>query len=69
MIKYTSGTIIELIGEGQRWFDLLRTGTAISVMNAWFASQNITTRITDHDLLQPIPQDQIETDPAIKQNP
>ncbi|MFD2584238.1 RagB/SusD family nutrient uptake outer membrane protein [Pedobacter vanadiisoli] len=60
---------LELIGEGHRWFDLLRTGTAISVMNAWFASQNITTRITDHDLLQPVPQDQIDTDPAIKQNP
>ncbi|MCX2584367.1 RagB/SusD family nutrient uptake outer membrane protein [Pedobacter sp. MR22-3] len=60
---------LELIGEGHRWFDLLRTGTAISVMNAWFASQNITTRIADHDLLQPVPQDQIDTDPAIKQNP
>ena len=60
---------LELIGEGHRWFDLLRTGTAVSVMNAWFASQNITTRITNRDLLQPIPQDQIDTDPAIKQNP
>lgn len=60
---------LELIGEGHRWFDLLRTGTAVSVMNAWFSAQNITTRITDRDLLQPIPQDQIDTDPAIKQNP
>lgn len=60
---------LELIGEGHRWFDLLRTGTAISVMNAWFSSQNITTRIADRDLLQPVPQDQIDTDPAIKQNP
>lgn len=60
---------LELIGEGHRWFDLLRTGAAVSVMNAWFSSQNITTRITDRDLLQPIPQDQIDTDPAIKQNP
>lgn len=60
---------LELIGEGHRWFDLLRTGTAIQVMNAWFTAQNITTRITERDLLQPIPQDQIDTDPAIKQNP
>lgn len=60
---------LELIGEGDRWFDLLRTNTAVPVMNAWFASQNITTRIADRDLLQPIPQDQIDTDPSIKQNP
>jgi len=60
---------LELIGEGQRWFDLLRTGTAITVMNAWFSSQGITTRITAQNLLQPVPQDQIDTDPAIKQNP
>ena len=60
---------LELIGEGDRWFDLLRTNTAVPVMNGWFASQNITTRITTRDLLQPIPQDQIDTDPSIKQNP
>lgn len=60
---------LELIGEGHRWFDLLRTNTAISVMNSWFAAQNMTTRITSRDLLLPIPQDQIDTDPAIKQNP
>ncbi|MFD2287020.1 RagB/SusD family nutrient uptake outer membrane protein [Pedobacter petrophilus] len=59
---------LELIGEGDRWFDLLRTNTAVPVMNGWFASQNITTRITTRDLLQPIPQDQIDTDPSIKQN-
>jgi hypothetical protein len=60
---------LELTGEGQRWFDLLRTGTALSVMNAWFAEQCRTMRITAQNLLQPISQDQIDTDPSIKQNP
>jgi len=60
---------LELIGEGHRWFDLLRTGTAVTVMNTSFAEQGITTRITAQNLLQPIPQDQIDTDPSIKQNP
>lgn len=60
---------LELIGEGHRWFDLLRTGTALSVMNAWFSDQGINIRIAQRDLLLPIPQDQIDTDPSIKQNP
>ena len=60
---------LELVGEGYRWFDLLRTGTAISVMNAWFKANNILITIAAKDLLMPIPQSQIDTDPAIKQNP
>ncbi len=60
---------LELVGEGHRWFDLLRTGTAISVMNAWFKANNILITITTKDLLMPIPQGQIDTDPSIKQNP
>ncbi len=58
----------ELIGEGHRWFDLLRTGNAISVMNAWFTANNILITIDAHHLLMPIPQRQIDTDPAIQQN-
>ncbi|WP_198424742.1 RagB/SusD family nutrient uptake outer membrane protein [Spirosoma endbachense] len=60
---------LELVGEGYRWFDLLRSGTAISVMNAWFKTNNILITIAAKDLLMPIPQSQIDTDPAIKQNP
>ncbi|AYL94402.1 RagB/SusD family nutrient uptake outer membrane protein [Mucilaginibacter celer] len=60
---------LELIGEGHRWFDLLRTGTAISVMNKWFKDNNILITIDQHNLLMPVPQSQINTDPAIKQNP
>ncbi|MGD1892869.1 MAG: RagB/SusD family nutrient uptake outer membrane protein [Cyclobacteriaceae bacterium] len=58
----------ELVSEGHRWFDLLRTNQAISVMNAWFAEQGRSTRIDENDLLMPIPQSQIDTDPAITQN-
>lgn len=59
----------ELVGEGHRWFDLLRTGNAVSVMNAWFTANNILITINAKHLLMPIPQGQIDTDPSIKQNP
>jgi hypothetical protein len=60
---------LELVGEGHRWFDLLRTGTAVAVMNKWFKDNNILITIDQHDLLMPVPQSQVNTDPAIKQNP
>ncbi len=59
----------ELVGEGHRWFDLLRTGKAIRTMNRWFAEQGMNASIDENDLLQPIPQNQIDTDPALSQNP
>jgi hypothetical protein len=59
---------LELVGEGHRWFDLLRTGTAISAMNSFFQASNILTRITANNLLMPVPQAQVNTDPAITQN-
>lgn len=61
----------ELVGEGHRWFDLVRTGKAISVMTTYF--QNTpgynTATIKSYNLLMPVPQDQVNTDPSIKQNP
>jgi tetratricopeptide (TPR) repeat protein len=60
---------LELVGEGHRWFDLLRTDAAISTMNAWFQSEGISKSIDQVDLLMPVPQSQIDTDPAIAQNP
>lgn len=62
---------LELIGEGHRWFDLVRTGKAISVITNHFAITPgySTASIQTHNLLMPIPQSQINTDPAIKQNP
>ena len=60
----------ELMGEGHRWFDLKRYGTAVEVMNAFFESTGATTRIDQNNLVLPIPQSQIDTDPDfIEQNP
>ncbi|GAA5102530.1 RagB/SusD family nutrient uptake outer membrane protein [Chryseobacterium ginsengisoli] len=62
---------LEFVGEGHRWFDLLRTGKAISVMTNYFNNNAgySTAQIKTHNLLMPVPQGQINTDPAIKQNP
>lgn len=60
----------ELVNEGHRWFDLIRTGRAVEVMNAYFQSTvgyNGVT-VTKDNLVQPIPQSQIDTDSSIKQN-
>lgn len=46
--------------EGQRWFDLIRTGRAVSVMNSKLAANvGPSAAITETDLLYPIPQDVI----------
>lgn len=58
----------ELIGEGHRWFDLKRYGTAVAVMNAFFTSTGANVSIDESKLILPIPQSQIDTDPAIIQN-
>ncbi|WP_299549819.1 RagB/SusD family nutrient uptake outer membrane protein [Seonamhaeicola sp.] len=58
----------EFIGEGHRWFDLKRTGKAIQTMNAWFAANNINVTIDADNLILPVPQSQLDTDPAITQN-
>ncbi|MDF2553559.1 MAG: RagB/SusD family nutrient uptake outer membrane protein [Chryseobacterium sp.] len=62
---------LEFVGEGHRWFDLIRTGMAISVMTSYFTNNPgySTAQINNHHLLMPVPQGQINTDPAIKQNP
>jgi tetratricopeptide (TPR) repeat protein len=58
----------EFIGEGHRWFDLKRTGKAIETMNQWFESNDKNVVISSKNLFLPIPQSQIDTDPAITQN-
>ena len=60
----------ELINEGHRWFDLIRTGKAIEVMNAYFAQTPGYNGIiiNENNYVQPIPQDQIDTDSTIEQN-
>lgn len=54
---------IELAFEGHRWFDLLRTGRALTLMRATGKT------LAERDLLFPIPQQQIDINPLLKQNP
>lgn len=60
----------EFFHECHRWFDLKRLGDPVKVMNEHFASTLGLNRIIDtDDLLLPIPQSQIDTDPDfMKQN-
>jgi starch-binding outer membrane protein, SusD/RagB family len=56
---------VELAFEGHRWFDLVRTGRAITVLNP-----KVNTELKEHHLLLPIPQTQIDINPdKISQNP
>lgn len=58
----------EFIGEGHRWFDLKRYGNAVEVMNQWFSENGRNVTIDQTNLILPVPQSQIDTDPAIVQN-
>ncbi|MES2487466.1 MAG: RagB/SusD family nutrient uptake outer membrane protein [Bacteroidota bacterium] len=74
---------IELAFENKRWLDLVRTGQAISVMNAqganvlaspqtYYFPANVTPPgyiVTDKHLLFPIPQREIRINPLLTQNP
>ncbi|RAK02293.1 putative outer membrane starch-binding protein [Larkinella arboricola] len=57
---------VELAFEGHRWFDLVRTGRAVPVMNGHFKGQVVQ----DFNKVFPIPQTQIDVNPqGITQNP
>lgn len=60
---------LELNFEGHRWFDLVRTDRAIPVMNAYFTRVASTSRIDAHNLLFPLPVQEIQTNPILTQNP
>jgi hypothetical protein len=62
----------ELIVEGQRWFDLVRTGTALQTIMAFKQSTGISLGRTldSHDLLYPIPLLELTINPGFwQQNP
>lgn len=60
----------EFADEGQYWFYLVRTGKAISTMNAWFAATGRSKTIDEHNLVYPIPQTEIDIYPDLyQQNP
>jgi hypothetical protein len=62
---------LELAFEGHRWFDLLRTGKALEVMNAQKDGNgaSLNYNVQPHRLLYPIPQVQIDLNPLLTQNP
>jgi hypothetical protein len=62
---------LELAFEGQRWFDLLRTGRALEVMNAEKDGNgsNLNYNVQPYQLLMPIPQTQLDLNPLLTQNP
>jgi starch-binding outer membrane protein, SusD/RagB family len=62
---------LELAFEGHRWYDLLRTGKAVEVMNAQKdgAGNNLNYNVAPFRVLFPIPQVQIDLNPLLTQNP
>ena len=62
---------LELAFEGQRWFDLVRTGRAIAVMNAQKDGNGnpLNYNAQSYQLIYPIPQTQLDLNPLLKQNP
>ena len=63
---------LELAFEGQRWFDLVRTGKVFEVMNT--LNQRDEGRlpmdpVTEYNVILPIPQSQIDINPNLVQNP
>jgi hypothetical protein len=68
---------VELAFENHRWHDLVRTGKAIEVMNAYGVALKqqysyldpSSYQVTETRLLYPIPVFEIETNPALTQNP
>lgn len=61
---------VEFAFEGHRWFDLVRTGRAITVINSKEDDINLVAPITQDNLVFPIPQSQVEINrDKITQNP
>ena len=59
----------ELCFEGHRWFDLMRTGRTLEVLNEDFKNRGLAFSVEEYELLLPIPQGQIDIDPDLEQNP
>lgn len=55
---------LELAFEGHRWFDLKRTGTAITIMNALDRGYDVQP----YELRWPIPQSELDRNPNLTQN-
>lgn len=61
---------VEFAFEGHRWYDLVRTGRAITVLNSKAAQIKLVAPLTENNLVFPIPQSQIDINRSkITQNP
>jgi hypothetical protein len=59
---------VEFLYEGHRWFDLTRTGRTKIVLNAYYQAQRQNFSVEDFELVFPIPQNEIDLNPAVTQN-
>lgn len=61
---------LELAFEGQRWYDLVRTGRVVPVMEAVKdgSGNSLNYKLTDTKLLWPIPQGEIDKNANLTQN-
>jgi hypothetical protein len=63
----------EFFSEGTRWFDLIRSGNALTIMNAWKTTEDLSNSIGTVDgnsLLYPFPLQEILAAPGLyEQNP
>ena len=62
----------EFAGEGLRWNDLIREGMAVTTMNAWIASDGITTisTVVPNFIIYPVPEAELLAKPGLyTQNP
>jgi hypothetical protein len=57
----------EFLGEGLRWNDLVRSGKAVSIMNAWIAGEGITTisNVIPDYTIYPVPASEIAAKPGL----
>ena len=64
---------MECLGEGTRWFDLIRSGNAVTLMNNWKAIEDTSNSIGTIDvnsLLYPLPLEEFLAAPGLyEQNP
>lgn len=62
---------LELAFEGNRWYDLVRTGRAIPVMQAATDGNgvNLGYHLTDQSLIWPVPQSEMDQNVNLVQNP
>ncbi|MBF9221169.1 RagB/SusD family nutrient uptake outer membrane protein [Hymenobacter ruricola] len=64
----------EFVGEGLRWHDLVRSGNAVNILNAWIAQDDVSKRMRSplnaNDLLYPVPQAELAASAYLyEQNP